>query len=421
MFGTPILIKDQIETEGIVTTFGNEACKDYVPSRDATLVTKLKNAGAIILGKTTMPDWAASWFSTSSLSETTKNPHDLSREPGGSSSGSGAAIAAGLAIAAIGGDTGGSIRLPASFCGLVGVRVTPGRISRDGMSALVTPQDTPGPMVKSVADAAKILDVIVGFDERDPYTSVNKIAPLVHSTTPFQNAIQEPHVSGRRFGVLRQAFGTDPGIGAVLDAALSALAGATAELVDVEIPDLEYYKSFTSAYVTRSKSDINEFLADRKELSHLKIEELHSAGHYHKALDLIDAFIQGPEKYEDDPYFSKRLLEQSKFQRIVASIFAKFDLDAIIYPTCQLLPPKTKDILDGRWTCLNYPTNTIIGSQLLFPAVSIPVGKSRDLVEDPTGPELPVGLEVLGLPLREEVLLAVAAGIEAVCSPEVSQ
>ena len=115
----PVVIKDQIETAGIATSFGSKACKDYVPANDATLVRKLKEAGAVILGKTTMPDWAASWFSTSSLSETTKNPHDLSRDPGGSSSGSGAAVAAGLALVAIGGDTGGSIRLPASFCGLV--------------------------------------------------------------------------------------------------------------------------------------------------------------------------------------------------------------------------------------------------------------------------------------------------------------
>ena len=348
MFGVPILIKDQIETEGIVTAFGSEACKGYVPERDATLVTKLKDAGAVILGKTTMPDWAASWFSTSSLSDTTKNPFDPSRDPGGSSSGSGAAVASGMAVAAIGGDTGGSIRLPSSFCQLVGIRVTPGRISRDGMSALVTPQDTPGPMVKSVEDAAKILDVIVGFDERDPYTSVNVIAPLKKSPTPFQDAIEHPTIQEKRFGVLRQAFGNEPGILAVLDSTLKKLGRDGATLVDVEIPDLEHYKTFTSAYVTRSKSDINRFLAERQDLSHRKVEELHASGQYHKALDLIDAFVQGPDDFEQDPHFSKRLLEQSKFQRIVASIFAKLNLDAIIYPTCQLLPPKTKNLLDGR-------------------------------------------------------------------------
>lgn len=266
-------------------------------------------------------------------------------------------------------------------------------------------------MVRSVKDAARILDVIVGFDEKDPYTAVNVIAPLRHPSTAFQKAILEPSLQGKRLGVLKQAFGNDPGILDALGKAIAAFKDAGAELIDVEIPDLDYYKTFTSAYVTRSKSDINDFLSARPSLSHLKIEELHAAGTYHKALDLIDAFVKGPSDYTQDPHFAKRLLEQAKFQRIVASIFAREKLDAIIYPTCQLLPPKTKDILDGRWTCLNYPTNTIIGSQLLFPAISVPVGMAKDH-EHPEDPELPVGLEILGLPLREEDLIAVAAGVE---------
>lgn len=196
-----------------------------------------------------MPDWAASWFSTSSLSETTKNPHDLSRDPGGSSSGSGAAVAAGLALAAVGGDTGGSIRLPSSFCGLVGVRVTPGRISRDGMSALVESQDTPGPMTRSVDDAARMLDVMVGFDKADVYSSVNTIAPLAASTTPFQDAIKEPSLQCKRLGVLRQAFGSDNSISGVMDKALESLRKRGAELVDVDVPDLDHYKTHSSAYV----------------------------------------------------------------------------------------------------------------------------------------------------------------------------
>jgi amidase len=243
----PIVIKDQIETAGIPTAFGSIKCKDYVPSADATLIKKLKDAGAVIIAKATMPDWATSWFSTSSLSGTTKNPYDLSRESGGSSSGSGAAVASSMAVAAIGGDTGGSIRLPSSFCGLVGVRCTPGRISRDGMSALVTTQDTPGPMTTSVEDAAVILDAIVGFDEKDEYTSVNILKPA----GSFQAAIREPSVKGKRLGVLRQAFGTHSGVLKASEAAVKKLGDAGAELIDVEIPDLEHYKSFTFIYGTR--------------------------------------------------------------------------------------------------------------------------------------------------------------------------
>lgn len=315
-----------------------------------------------------MPDWAASWFSTSSLSGTTKNPYDHKRDPGGSSSGSGAAIAAGMAVVAIGGDTGGSVRLPASFCGLVGVRVTPGRISRAGMSALVTPQDTPGPMARTVEDAAKVLDVLVGYDEADPYTSVNAIAPLgeprastssteskdsTSSTAPphpraFQNAIAAPSLIGKRLGILREAFGSDPEITTVLDTTLKTLSDAGATLIDITIPNLEHYKTYTSAYVTRSKSDINEFLASRPALSHLKIEELHAKGAYHKSLDLLDAFVKGPSSYDHNPHYTKQMLVQAEFQRVVASVFAREKLDAVVYPTCQVLPPKTDDILNGR-------------------------------------------------------------------------
>ena len=172
LHGVPVLVKDQAETAGLRTTFGNQNTADYVPAEDATAVARLKAAGAIILGKTSMPDFATSWFSTSSVTGVTKNPYDLSRDPGGSSSGTGTAIAANLALVGIGEDTGGSIRLPSSFCSLVGVRVTPGLISRRGMSPLVTPQDTAGPMTRTVADAAALLDVLVGFDPADDYTTV---------------------------------------------------------------------------------------------------------------------------------------------------------------------------------------------------------------------------------------------------------
>lgn len=299
-----------------------------------------------------MPDWAASWFSTSSLSLTTKNPHDLTRDPGGSSSGSGAAVAAGMAVVAIGGDTGGSIRLPASFCGLVGVRVTPGRISRDGMSALIQNQDTPGPMAHSVEDAARILDVIVGFDERDDFTSVNAITPLSGSKTPFQDAIKQTSLEGKRIGVLKQAFGSDKSIRSVLDRSLSDLESKGAILVEVSVSDLEYYKSASSAYVLRSKADIDAFCASRKELAHLKLEDLHAAGRYHKALDLINVIVKGPSEYKKNVHYTEAMLVQAQFQRIVASVFAKHELDAIVYPTCQVLPPKTEDLLNAKYVTL---------------------------------------------------------------------
>ena len=310
LHGVPVVIKDQIETACMPTSFGSTACSDYVPEYDAVLVRRLREAGAVILGKSAMPDWAASWFSTSSLSGTTKNPLDHTRDPGGSSSGSGAAVAAGMALTAIGGDTGGSIRLPSSFCGLVGVRVTPGRISRHGMSALVVTQDTPGPMTRTVTDAAKMLDVLVGFDENDSYTSINMLAAPAPSATPFEDVVKSPSLKGKRLGVLRDAFGTHDGILNVLSEALRSFKKAGAELCDVEIPDLDHYKAFTSFYATRSKHDINGFLSLRKQLSHLKIEDLQKEGIYHKALDLVDALVKGPTDFMQSPHFGRRLSEQ---------------------------------------------------------------------------------------------------------------
>ena len=156
LHGIPIAVKDQAETKGIPTSFGSIALKGYVPREDSTLVAKLKEAGAVILGKTTLPDFATSWFGYSSASGETKNPYDMARDPGGSSAGTGSAVAANLAAVGIGEDTGGSIRLPASFDNLVGVRVTPGLISRKGLSPLVVFQDTAGPMGRTVRDTVSL-------------------------------------------------------------------------------------------------------------------------------------------------------------------------------------------------------------------------------------------------------------------------
>lgn len=348
-----IAVKDQIETRGLRTTFGSQTCASYIPSQDSTVARKLKDAGAIILGKTSMPDWATSWFSTSSVSGVTRNPYDLARDAGGSSSGSAAAVPAGMALAAIGGDTGGSIRLPSSFCGLVGVRVTSGRISRHGMSGLVAPQDTPGPMARSVDDAARILDVIVGYDERDPDTAFGVAAPLSPTATPFQDALKGTTLKDKRLGVLRGVFGHHKGVNGALAGALQNFVEAGAQLIDVEIPGLDRFRRSTSMYLLRAKSDINGFLASRPDLAHLRIEEIHANGGYDKHLDLMDALVRGPDEPATDAGLGKCFLEQAEFRKVVASIFANHKLDAIVYPTSQLPAPKTQDIYDGKYVVSN--------------------------------------------------------------------
>ncbi|RZK72757.1 MAG: amidase [Rhodococcus sp. (in: high G+C Gram-positive bacteria)] len=408
LHGVPVLVKDQAATAGIRTTFGNKNAANYVPTEDATAIKKLKDAGAIILGKTTMPDFATSWFSTSSVSGVTKNPYDLSRDPGGSSSGSGAAIAANLALVGIGEDTGGSIRLPASFCNLVGFRVTPGMISRNGMSPLVVPQDTAGPMTRTVTDAAKLLDVLVGYDPTDDFTTV---ARHHRHSGSFAETIKGATVADKRIGVLRSAFGdandsAGAAVNDVVDNALAELNAAGAELVDVEIPKLDHYVSFTSLYFTRSRNDMNRFFAENPGIGIAGVDEVRRNGTYDPHLDLFEGITDGPADPKSDPDYLDRVLAREEFARIVTALFVERALDAIVFPDVKLPAPTHDDVLGGRWTCLTYPTNTVIASQLHFPAVSVPAGFTAD--------GLPVGLEIMSTRFEETTLLQVARGVERV-------
>ena len=242
LHGVPIVVKDQAETKGIMTTFGSIAMDGYMPAEDATAIAKLKDAGAIILAKTTMPDFATSWFSYSSKSGTSKNPYDLARDPGGSSSGTGAAVAANFSALGIGEDTGGSIRLPASFNNLVGLKVTPGLISRAGMSPLVVFQDSAGPMCREVEDVAQLLNVIAGFDAKDPFTATASIA----GPQDYLAGLDAQALAGKTIGVIREVFGADTdeesaAVNQLMEQALSDIRAAGAETVDVVIPDLEHY------------------------------------------------------------------------------------------------------------------------------------------------------------------------------------
>ena len=406
LHGVPVLVKDQIEVGGMPTSYGSEIAATFVPAKDSTAVAELRRAGAVVLGTTTMPDFATSWFSTSSRSGVTKNPYDLSRDPGGSSSGSAAAIAANLALVGIGGDTGGSIRLPASFCNLVGMRVTPGLISRVGMSSLVLPQDTPGPITRTVEDAARLLDVLVGFDPEDPYTSVNHIA--AHSGS-FTDGLAESTVAGKRIGVLREAFGdeNDPDgarVNAVIEDALDKINAAGGETVDVHIDDLMHLVGFTSLYNTRSHADMDAFFATRPESGVTSMSDVVASDRFHPKLDLLIGIAESSPNPKDDPEYLDRILVQQEFQRAVVSMLAERGLDAIVFPDVKLPAPTHNDVFSDKWTCLTYPTNTVIASQLHFPAITVPAGFTDN--------GLPVGLEIMSGPYDEKRLMLVAAAIE---------
>jgi amidase len=420
LHGVPVVVKDVFETAGVATAFGSAAFDGYVPTADATVVARLKRAGAIVIGKTAMPDFAASWHGHSSRSGITRNPYDLARDPGGSSGGTAVAVAAGLAVAGIGTDTGGSIRVPASFCGLVGLRPTPGLISRAGAMPLVSEQDSPGPMTRSVTDAALLLDVLAGRDPGDPLTASDSDsgARRPHS---YPATLARGALSSARLGVLRVPFSqhSDPReaeVDAVFEAALADLRLADTEIVDqVEIQGLAEDLIETFFYFAQSRHDINEFLATRS-AGHIEFADIVSAGKIWPTMVLLYGMAAGPtDPYLDPTYGRKRARRQSLIQKI-AGLFADYQLDALIFPDVRIAAPLRADIEAGRWEeaaegvnhpdRAPFPVNTLLAAQACLPAITVPAGHT------PAG--LPVGLEFMGLRYSETTLLRLAFDFESV-------
>jgi len=411
LHGIPVLVKDQAETAGIRTTFGSIAFEDYVPDEDATAVRRLKEAGALILAKTNLPDFATSWFAYSSAGGETKNPYALDRDPGGSSSGTGAAVAANLGAVGIGEDTGGSIRVPSSFDNLVGVRVTTGLISRKGMSPLVVFQDTAGPMTRTVKDATILLDVLVGYDPEDPFTAASALA---RDGGSYADSLGEDSLRGARIGVLREAFGPDEdadsgAVNQVVGEAIEAMRGAGAEIVDpVEIPGLMDFVGITSLYLSQSRYDIDKFLSGRPG-SHT-VRGLYDTERFHPRLDLFTAIAEeAPEDPEEDPNYYRGLAAREEFRRAILNVMASERLDALLYPNSQVLPPTRKELDDWKWTVLTFPTNALIAAQADLPSVSLPAGFAEG--------EVPVGFELVGKPYGEAELLSLAYSYEKAASP----
>ncbi|KAF2431713.1 putative amidase family protein [Tothia fuscella] len=408
LHGVPIIAKDQCDTAGLQTTYGNKLCK-HIPTKDATLVKKLKDAGGIILAKSTMPDFAASYNSASSVSGETRNPYDLTRESGGSSAGTGAAIAANFGLIGIGEDTGGSIRVPASFCNLVGLRPTVGLISRDGLSPLLKPHDTPGPMARTVRDAALMLDCMVGYDPADPYTATALLAGPPRGCS-YESNLTTERISKARIGVLNCMFGDDQNpecssVNKVVRAALAKLQTSGTILVDIpDIPNLEEKLNFSATFLSRSRYDIDSFLTKHPHIKQ-SVETIFQTRSFHPALSLFEKIGPGIKTPYEDPQYAQRLEARDNLERQFIGIMAEYKLDAIVYPTVRIPPPTIEDVLGPRFYA-SFPTNTSIGSRTNMPALSMPAGFTDDT-------NLPVGMEMLGLPYQEQPLLELGFGVES--------
>lgn len=408
LHGIPVLVKDQVETRGLTTTYGSALFKDFVPTRDATVVERLKAAGAIVLAKTTMGEFAAG-FSGSAFGFC-RNAYDPTRNPSGSSCGTGAGLAANFAAVGIGEDTGGSIRGPAAHNNLVGLRPTLPLVSRHGMMPGAPTRDTLGPMARTVRDTALLLDVIAGYDPSDPVTA----ASVGHVPTTFASFLDPDGLRGIRLGVIREPLSpdTDPTaddyarVHGAFDAALSVMAERGAIIVDpVVIPSvLDLIKRGFGNFETEEATD--RYLA---ELAEPPIKSL-------REIVLSDVVVmvrrtrlaESLGKSTDDPGYLKEVLAREELRQTVLKIMADYQLDALVHPTFDheplVIPADAMTRPAGAGMNTLSSENRRLAPVLAFPALSVPAGF--------TSGSLPVGIEFLGRPFSEGTLFRIGYGYE---------
>ena len=402
--GVPVAVKDIISTRGIRTTCGSRILENYVPQYDATVVERLDAAGAVLLGKTNLDEFAMGSSTENSGYFPARNPWDLSRVPGGSSGGSAVAVAAGLVPVALGTDTGGSIRQPAALSGVVGLKPTYGRVSRYGLVAFASSLDQIGPMTRSVRDAAIVLGVIAGHDPRD---STSSSAPVPDFVAPLTGDLR-----GFRLGVPREYFtdGMAPDVAAAVQSAIRLLSDLGAEIIDVSLPHTEAALS-TYYIIAPAEAMANLARYDGVEyglsLEGSDIWEMFARtrgagfGDEVKRRILLGTYVLSAGYY--DAYYLKAQKVRTLVSQDFAAAFAR--VDALVAPTTPEvafpLGEKVGDPLAMYLTDVYTVPANIAG----ICGVSVPCGFSGSL---------PVGLQILGGHLYESTILRVAYAYESV-------
>jgi aspartyl-tRNA(Asn)/glutamyl-tRNA(Gln) amidotransferase subunit A len=401
--GVPIALKDVLCTRGIRTTCGSKILENFVPPYDATVVRRLREAGTVLLGKLNMDEFAMGSSTENSAYFTTRNPWDLGRVPGGSSGGSAAAVAADLAAATFGTDTGGSIRQPAAFCGNVGVKPTYGRVSRYGLVAFASSLDQIGPFTKTVADAALVLQAIAGAD---PMDSTAAAVPV-----PDYRAALAGGVAGLRIGIPREYFidGMDPEVERAVRAAVDVLRGLGAKTEEVSLPHTEYG---LAAYYLIGPAEASSNLARYDGVKYglrlpggrdvVEMESRTRAAGFGKEVKrriMLGTYALSAGYY--DAYYGQAL----RVRTLVARDFQKaFEtVDAIVAPTTPGVAFKIGEKEDPLQMYLN-DVFTIPTSLAGLPGVSLPGGF--------TLAGLPIGLQVIGKAYDEATVLRVAHAYE---------
>jgi amidase len=386
LHGIPVIVKDNIDVAGLPMTSGFEGWKHYVPPSDAKIVKKIREAGGIILAKSSLSEFALALADNiNSVTGFVRNPYNTAFTSGGSSGGTGASVAANFGAVGIGSDTGGSVRVPSAFNALAGLRPTVGLVSRTGLVPYDTVRDTPGPMARNVTDMAILLDVIVGADAEDAATS----RAAGHIAPSYVSALKTDALKGARLGVLRQKFApdvTDPRIIAHFKTTLAELKGAGAEIVDpFVVPEIDSISGVGTQTPARFKEDLTRWIVK------------HPGAPFPSNMS---DYVGGAKPVEEDPATIQGARDEQRYRDAFTKAMDISRIDAVIFPSWTQLPQ-----INGG-VHLAYPACclTFVGSSLQWPELSVPSGY--------LGEGLPQGLEMLGRAWDEGKIMGYAYAYE---------
>jgi amidase len=394
LHGIPLVIKDNYDTVDMPTSAASIALATFEPAKDAFQVGRLREAGAIILGKTNLHELAAGIVTVSSLGGQTRNPYDPTRNPGGSSGGTGAAIAASFAPAGLGTDTCGSIRIPSAHNGLVGLRPSAGLSSRAGVVPLSHTQDVAGPLARTVQDIALLLDATVAIDPDDPTTAASR----GHVPRSYVDSLRGASLKGARIGLLQPLFGDMPAdaeAGDLVKAALDRMKGAGAEVVVVEAPDLTELMRNTSVIDAEFKFDLADYLAARPSAPVRSLGEILERGLYHENLDATLRRRNAVESRDSEAYRAQ-LARRIDLAKAIQARMDEQKLTALAYPTVRRKAAPIGEAQAGA--------NCQLSASTGFPSLALPAGFTPD--------GLPIGFELLGRAFSEVDLLRLGAAYE---------
>ena len=402
--GVPVGIKDVMITKGVRTTAGSKILGNYTPPYDCTAVARLEAAGAVVLGKLNCDEFAMGSSNENSAWKPVRNPRDLTRVPGGSSGGSAAAVAADMAVAALGSDTGGSIRQPASFCGVVGLMPTYGRVSRYGLIAFASSLDHIGPLTKTVKDAALVLRTIAG---RDPMDSTSAEVPV-----PDYVAELEKPVRGLKIGVAKEYLGEglDGEVRKAIEAAIQRLAKQGCEILEVSLPHTKYaIPTYYIVATAEASSNLARFdgvrygyrAQDARTLSEMyRRTRDRGFGAEVKRRIMLGTYALSAGYY--DAYYLKAQKVRTLLTQDFDQAFKK--VDAIVGPVSPTAAFKLGEKVDDPLAMYLADIYTVTADLAGVPGISVPCGETKE--------KLPIGLQILGRHFDESTILRVAQASE---------